>query len=101
MILMAATPGFEEYVLEGLAKIFPGVPVFGGSAAHDLDGSTGNGGQLFVVGTEQVLDGPQRWGSPTVDEAAIRDSAVSARSLPCASDDTSSCLAFWSFSTKS
>ena len=55
MILMAATPGFEEYVLEGLAKIFPGVPVFGGSAAHDLDGSTGNGGQLFVVGTEQVL----------------------------------------------
>lgn len=35
MVLMHATPGFEEQLLEGLQLRLPGVPVFGGSAADD------------------------------------------------------------------
>ena len=58
-LLMAATPGFEEHVLEGIAKVFPGVPVFGGSAAHDLNvnGESAGSNTLFVVGSEAVLHG--------------------------------------------
>ncbi len=40
MLLLHATPGFEERILEGVAEVFgPGVPVFGGSAAdNDIRG---------------------------------------------------------------
>jgi len=34
-IFMGATPGAEEGVIESLSQVFPGVPVFGGTAADD------------------------------------------------------------------
>jgi hypothetical protein len=39
LIFIAATPGNEEQVLEGIHEVLPGVPVFGGSAAdHAIQG---------------------------------------------------------------
>lgn len=39
LIFIAATPGNEEQVLEGIDAVLPGVPVFGGSAAdHAIQG---------------------------------------------------------------
>lgn len=39
LIFIAATPGNEENVLEGIHEVLPGVPVFGGSAAdHAIQG---------------------------------------------------------------
>lgn len=34
LILLHATPGFEEAVIEGIEEVLPGATVFGGSAAH-------------------------------------------------------------------
>jgi hypothetical protein len=40
LLLVAATPGDEEAVLAGIGEVFPGVPVFGGSAAdHAIEGA--------------------------------------------------------------
>ena len=52
VLVMSATPGCEEAVLRGVALVFPGVPVFGGSAADD-----GTFDKWFVVGTDSVLHG--------------------------------------------
>ncbi len=52
VLVMSATPGCEESVLRGVALVFPGVPVFGGSAADD-----GTFDKWFVVGTDSVLNG--------------------------------------------
>jgi hypothetical protein len=39
LIFIAATPGNEEQVLEGISEVLPGVPIFGGSAAdHAIQG---------------------------------------------------------------
>jgi hypothetical protein len=40
VLLVGATPGTEEDVLAGVSEVFPGVPVFGGSAAdHTIEGA--------------------------------------------------------------
>ena len=59
-IFMGATPGAEEGVLAALAEAFPGVPVFGGTAADDelsgawsvfsAEASSGTGVSLVGVG---------------------------------------------------
>lgn len=39
LLFIAATPGKEEQVLEGIHEVLPGVPIFGGSAAdHAIQG---------------------------------------------------------------
>lgn len=53
LIFIAATPGSEEKVLEGIHDVLPGVPIFGGSAAdHAIQG----GWSIFTN------HGPQREG---------------------------------------
>mmetsp|Transcript_11415 Transcript_11415/g.33649 ORF Transcript_11415/g.33649 Transcript_11415/m.33649 type:complete len:404 (-) Transcript_11415:445-1656(-) len=59
-IFMGATPGAEEGVVEALGKEFPGVPVYGGTAADDelagawsvmsADKSSGTGVSLVGIG---------------------------------------------------
>ncbi|KAL7559952.1 hypothetical protein ACA910_008273 [Epithemia clementina (nom. ined.)] len=59
-ILMGTTPGAEEGVLESLSQAFPGVPVFGGTAADDalngawkvwsVEASSGTGVSLVGIG---------------------------------------------------
>lgn len=59
-IFMGATPGAEEGVLEALSETFPGVPVYGGTAADDelsgawsvfsSDASSGTGVSLVGIG---------------------------------------------------
>jgi hypothetical protein len=45
MLLLAASPGCEEEVLEGIAEVFPDVPVYGGSAA---DHAIAGGWQVYT-----------------------------------------------------
>mmetsp|Transcript_11497 Transcript_11497/g.15966 ORF Transcript_11497/g.15966 Transcript_11497/m.15966 type:complete len:456 (-) Transcript_11497:156-1523(-) len=59
-ILMGATPGAEEGILEEISKNFPGVPVYGGTAADDAlagdwkilsdEGTSGTGISLVGIG---------------------------------------------------
>ena len=52
MLLLSATPNLEEHIMEGIASIFPGVPIYGGSAADDnLER------KWFVCSTEDVYHG--------------------------------------------
>jgi len=62
-ILLSSTPGAEEGILETIALEFPGVPVYGGTAADDAlagewkvmsrDGSSGTG--VSVVGISESV----------------------------------------------
>ena len=59
-IFMGATPGAEESILESISQEFPGIPVFGGTAADDelngswkvwsADESSGQGVSLVGIG---------------------------------------------------
>jgi len=83
LLFIAATPGNEEQVLEGINEVLPGVPVFGGSAAdHAIqggwsiftnDGIKGEGVTLAAIFGDEVrigaaIEGPYE---PTANQARV------------------------------
>ncbi len=73
LVLLHATPGFEEAVLAGIASVLPGATVFGGSAA---DGGFDPGAWLLASGSVTL-------GAPALAIALLWPSVSYSLSLSC------------------